>query len=444
MAGWILDMAKGKRDVIGADVMYFSAESHSLSLLDGAPEENTYGVSGGVSVRVIGRDGRQGVAYGNSFSRSALCDMVEWSRANCLKAEPDEGISLYGGPIPDDGDSLQLYDPKVAGGVPSEFRLQTCMEMTSAARERDGRVVSVRSAAWSDSVAESYYASTAGVSGWKRGTGASCGVTVVLRDGESYEMGAYGHGMRYMDDLDGAEYARRSVDRTLNVLGGKPLPTGKYTLLLDPEVSASIIDEIGDMFCASEIHKGRSMMAGRLGSAVAGSCVTLVDDARLPRRMGTSPFDGEGVPSGRTVLIGSGVASAYLYNLQHAAKDGVKSTGNAVRSLATLPDVGASNLVLLPGSESRESLIRGVRSGFLVTELLGLHTINPVSGDFSLGAKGIGIVNGTAGAPVAGVTIAGNLIEFLKKITSVGDDLEFFGSTGAPTIVVEDITVAGD
>jgi PmbA protein len=444
IAETILGMAGSKCGVLGADVMYFFAESHSLSLLDGAPEENSYGVSGGIAVRVIGRDGRQGVAYGNDFSRSSICDMVEWSHANCLASEPDEGVSLYDGPVPGDERSLQLYDESIARGVPSEFRMRTCMEMTAIARERDGRVVSVRSAAWSDSVAESFYASTAGARGWKRGTAASCGVTVVLMDGESYEMGAYGHGARYMEDLDGVEYARRSVDRTLQVLGGKPLPTGKYTLLLDPEVSASMIDEIGDMFCASEIHKGRSLMAGRLGETVAGSCVTLVDDARLPRRMGTSSFDGEGVPTGRTVLIDSGAASAYLYNLQHAAKDGVRSTGNAARSLASLPDVGVSNLTLAPGSESRESLIRGVGRGFLVTELMGLHTINPVSGDFSLGAKGVVIDNGVAGAPVAGVTIAGNLIEFLKKITSVGSDLEFFGSTGAPTIVAEGITVAGD
>jgi PmbA protein len=159
--------------------------------------------------------------------------------------------------------------------------------------------------------------------------------------------------------------------------------------------------------------------------------------------MGSEMFDGEGVPTGRTVLIESGFAENYLYNLQYAAKDGVPSTGNASRSLAGLPDVGASNLILTPGRESADSLFKRVQDGFLVAELMGMHTLNHVSGDFSLGAKGVRVKNGEFCGPVAGVTISGNLIDILKKITAIGSDLEFFGSTGASTIVVEDVAVAG-
>jgi PmbA protein len=315
--------------------------------------------------------------------------------------------------------------------------------MTEAARARDPKVLSVREASWSDGAAESFYASTSGLSGWRRGTSVACGVTVVMKDGESYELGSYGQSKRHVGDIDLDEAARKAVDRTLMILGGKPLPTGKYTLLLEPETSASIVCEIGDMFCASEVHKGRSLMAGRLGQAVAGP-ITLVDDARLPRRAASASYDSEGVPTGRTVLIDSGVASAYLYNLQHAAKDGERSTGNASRGLSSLPDVGASNLVLQPGPDSPESLARRVSRGFLVMELMGLHTINPVSGDFSLGAKGVFVENGEFAGPVAGVTIADNLIGFLKKIAAVGNDLKFFGSIGAPTLLVEDVAIAGE
>jgi PmbA protein len=198
------------------------------------------------------------------------------------------------------------------------------------------------------------------------------------------------------------------------------------------------------MFCASEVHKGRSLMEGRLGQPVAGSAVTLIDDARLPRRLGSSHFDREGVPTGRTVLIDSGTANAYIYNLQHAAWDGVSSTGNAGGGLSELPDVVPSNLVLEPGADSPEYLMRSVKRGFFVTELMGLHTINSVSGEFSLGAKGVFIENGSCRGAVAGVTIAGNLIGFLKKITLVGNDLVFFGSVGAPSIVVEDVAIAGE
>jgi PmbA protein len=443
LAGRVMERAMAKGDLLGADVVYFFGESHLLSLRDGLPEENSFGVSGGISLRCVGRDGRQGVAYGNNFSDSSVNDMIEWSYRNCSASEPDEGVSLFCGPLSDDDAGLELCDESLGGTLSHGFRMRVCLEATEAARARDPRVESVRASSWSDGYGESYYAATSGISGWRRGTSVSFGVSVVMRDGDSYELGGFGRSRRRLADVDSSEISRRSVDRTLLILGGTPLPTGKYTLLLDPEVSASMIDEIGDLFSASEVHRGRSLMAGRLGDAIAGGAITLVDDARIVRGMASSAFDGEGVPTGRTVLIDSGVANAYLYNLQYAAKDGTKSTGSASRSLSGLPDVGTSNLVLMPGGESQESLARGIGRGFFVTELLGLHTINPVSGDFSLGAKGVRIEGGEFGAPVAGVTIAGNLLDFLKKITSVGSDLEFFGSTGAPTIVVEDVALGG-
>lgn len=444
LAAWMLDCMKTRRDVIGADLVYFFSESNSLSLRDGEPEENNYGVSGGIGIRVIGSNGRQGVAYGNNFSRNALENMMDWSAVNAANAEPEEGIGLYAGHIePDDG-QLEQFDPAIQEGVAQTTRMNQCLQMTETARSRDARVVSVRSASWADGLGESFYASSAGLSGWKRSTSVSCGVSVVLNDGDSYELGGYGKAERNLNDLDALSYARLAVDKTTRILGGSPLSTGKYTLILEPEISASLIDEIGELFCASDIHKGRSMMKGKLGSSVSGACVTLVDDARLPRRMGSALFDGEGVPTGKTKLIDMGIAQNYLYNMQYAAKDGVASTGNASRSLAGLPDVGTSNLVLLPGCDSQETLIGNAKKGFLVLELMGLHTLDPVSGDFSLGAKGIEICNGILGAPVAGVTIAGNLFDLMNRIVAVGSDLEFFGSTGAPTIVVEDVAVAGN
>jgi PmbA protein len=439
----MLDRAAALDGVHGADVLYFFSRSHSLSLRDGEPEENASGVSGGIGIRCIGENGRQGVAYGNNLSRAALSSMIDWSRANCVSSEPEEGISLYGGPLDDDDAFLEQCDETIVDGIASDERMRECLDMTGEARGRDDRVVSVRAAAWGDGYAESYFASTSGISGWRRATSASCGVAVVLKDGESFEMGYFGNSARRLGDLDGRLYARKSVDRTIAVLGGHPLPTGKYTVLLDPEISASLVEEIGDLFCASDIHKGRSMMKGRLGELVASSVITLLDDARLPRRMGSAVFDGEGVPTGRTVLIESGVAKNYLYNLQYASKDGVTSTGSASRGLGSLPDVGTSNLVLSPGLKSRESLVSEVSNGFLVYEFMGLHTLDPISGDFSLGAKGVRITGGELGEPVAGVTIAGNLLDLMKRITAVGSDLEFFGAVAAPTVMVEDVSVAG-
>ena len=446
IAAWMLERAREMSGpaLLGADIVYFFSESHNLSLRDGEPEENGYGSSNGVGIRTIARDGRQGVAYGNNLARTRLEEIVAWSCSNCLSAEPEENISLYRGPMEADDSLLEQYDENIAAGVDARETLRICREMTAAAKRRDRRVESVRAAYWSNGLGESFYASTEGLAGWRRATSAACGVTVVLSGGDSFEMGSYGNYERFLADLDPLRYAEAAVDRTGRLLGGRPLETGKYALVLEPEVAASLVDEIGELFCASDVHKGRSLMKGKLGAEVAGGVVTLTDDARLPRRAGSAAFDGEGVPTGRTVLIGTGMANAYLYNLQYAAKDGVRSTGSASRGLSSLPDVGTSNLVLAPGAATPEELVKGIGKGLLVQELMGLHTLNPVSGDFSLGAKGLRIKNGRIDGPVAGVTIAGNLLDFLGKITALGDDLEFFGSTGAPTIVVEDVTVAGN
>jgi PmbA protein len=442
----LLEIASAKPELLGADVLYTRVASWSLNLLDGEPEENSCGVSRGMSLRCVARDGRQGVAVSNGMSGADLSELAAWSYLNCLAAERDEHVLLYGGGVGDDYDErpLEMFDEGLESRAGADFRMSACRAMNAAAKSRDERVLSVRAASWGHAIVESFYASTDGLSIWKRGTTASCGVSVVLRDGEDFEMGAFGEAKRFAEDLDVEKTALLAVDRTLRILGGEPLPTGKYTVILDPASAASIVDEIGELFCASEVHKGRSLMAGRLGRAVAGSAVTLIDDARIRRGMGTTMCDAEGVPTGRTVLIDGGVANAYLYNLRHAAMDGTVSTGSAARGLSSLPDVGTSNLVLSPGSETLDELIGGVGRGFLVTELMGLHTINSVTGDFSLGAKGVYIENGAPARAVSGVTIADNLISFLKKISSVGSDLTFFGSTGAPTVVVEDVTIAGE
>ena len=256
-------------------------------------------------------------------------------------------------------------------------------------------------------------------------------MTVIADDGTNTEIGGYGLESRRLDELDIKKTALRAVRKTVSALGGKPIRTGPYTIVIDPETAASLVEVIGDLFCAPEIHKGRSMMKDRLGEKVASSCVTLIDDGRIPWKAGTSSWDSEGVPTGRTVLIEGGIAGSYLYNLQYAWKDGVASTGNACRGMSSLPEVGNTNVLLQAGCESSEKIISGIGSGLLITDMMGLHTIDTVSGDFSVGAKGHLIEKGKITKPVSGVTIASNLKNLLNNIVAVGSDLEFFGSGGS-------------
>lgn len=425
-----------------ADVLYSEGAGSGLTLKDGEVEECVTGYTAGIGVRTIMSDGRQGIAYGNRLDPSSVRDLVEWSLFNCRNSEPEEGIQLYSGKLVADSE-IDLEDQRIAMITPQE-RMDICRTMTEISKGADKRVISIRSAAWNDGWGSSFYCTTSGLAGWERGSSAGCSVTVLVREGKDTELGGYGNESRRFDELDIKRIALDAVSKSASALGGTPMPTGTYTIMIEPEVAASLIDVIGDLFCAPEIHKGRSMMKNRLGTAVAASCITLVDDARIPWKAGTGSWDSEGVPTGRTVLIKDGIAQSYLYNLQYAWKDGVNSTGNACRGMSSLPDVGTSNLVLEAGLETPDLLRSRVRSGLYVTEFMGLHTIDPISGDFSIGAKGQLIENGEITRPVCGVTIASNLMDFVKNIVAVGSDLHFFGSIAAPTLVVENVVIAGE
>ena len=441
MAEWMLDEAL-RGGASGADVLYSEGAGSGISLKDGEIEECVTGFTAGVGVRTIMSDGRQGISFGNRLEKLSIKELVEWSLFNCKNSESEEGIMLYKGQLKPDP-AIDLEDPEITAITPQK-RMEYCKIMTESAMSADSNILSVRSAAWHDGWGSSFYCTTTGLHGWERGSSASCGVTVIATDGKNTEMGGHGIESRRFDELDIRNTALIAVEKTVAALGGWPMKTGPYTIVIEPETAASLVDVIGDLFCAPDIHKGRSMMKDRLGTQVASSCVTLRDDGRIPWKAGTSSWDAEGVPTGRTLLIEDGVARSYLYNLQYAWKDGVSSTGNACRGMSSLPDVGASNLLLDAGSETAESLISGVRSGLYLTELMGLHTIDPISGDFSVGAKGLLIESGKITRPVSGVTIASNLMDFLKNIVAVGSDLIFFGSTAAPTLVVENIVIAGE
>jgi len=424
-----------------ADFVYVDRNSNMISLTNGKPEKNISGHSAGAGLRTIDHKGRQGVAYVNSFEDQDLRDLVDWSINNCRASEPDPYIFLYDGDIPSQ-EELGLYDKNIEKLTP-EDRLSICSEMTEIANEADGRVISVRSASWADGSIEVFYSTSKGFRSQYRTSYASSSVAVVLEDNGKREMGGFGDESRNLASLDHRATSRLAVERTAAVLGGAPVPTGKYDIVLDPESTVDIIEILGDLFLSSNIYKGRSLLRDKKGLKVGSPEITIIDDGRKWGGMGTSPFDGEGYPSQRTVLMEKGVVSSFLYNLKYANIFGVESTGNASRGLSSLPDVDITNLYIKPGNKRPSDILSGISRGIYVMELLGLHTIDPVSGDFSLGIKGILVEKGQMTRPVSGMTIAGNIVEILDLVETVGNDLRFFGNIGGCTLVVNNVSTTG-
>jgi PmbA protein len=218
-------------------------------------------------------------------------------------------------------------------------------------------------------------------------------------------------------------------------------------IVFAPEVARSLLGHLFEAASGDSIWRSASFLAGQLGESIAAPGVTVIDDHTmlLPNGVGgfgTSPFDGEGLPSRRNVVVQDGVLQTYLLNTYTARKLQMRSTGNATRGLAGSPGIGSGNLYLIPGAHAPEEILAEVPAGLYVTSLMGFGA-NLVTGDYSRGASGLWIENGELTHAVEEVTIAGNLREMLRGITAIGNDLVFRGSVASPTLRVDGMTVAG-
>ena len=237
----------------------------------------------------------------------------------------------------------------------------------------------------------------------------------------------------------GAEAARRTLRR----LNARRVATQRVPIVFAPEIARSLIGNIFEAANGDSIYRGASFWTGQLGERVASENVTVIDDGTMPGLFGTAPFDGEGLPTRRTVIVEKGVLKNYLLNTYTGRKLDMPSTGNASRGLAGTPGIGAGNLFLQNGTVSPQQLLADVKAGFYVTELMGFG-VNMVTGDYSRGAAGLWIENGELTFAVEEVTIAGNLKEMLNNITAIADDLQFRGAVASPTLRIDGMTIAGE
>jgi PmbA protein len=241
----------------------------------------------------------------------------------------------------------------------------------------------------------------------------------------------------------GAEAGRRTIRR----LGARRVPTQRVPIVFAPEVARTLVGSVFEAASGDSIWRSASFLAGKLGETIAAPSLTIIDDNTmlLPTGaggFGTSPFDGEGLPSRRTVVVENGVLRTYLLNTYSARKLGMKSTHNASRGLAGAPGIGAGNLYVQPGTPTPEEILSEIPAGFFVTSLMGFG-VNVVTGDYSRGATGLWIENGQLTHAVEEVTIAGNLAEMLMNVTAIGNDLVFRGAVASPTLRIDGMTVAG-
>jgi PmbA protein len=390
---------------------------------------------------LVGR--RVGSSYTSDLSAEGIRKMVDSAIeiAAISTEDPHAGLPDPSelGALPGD---LQLYSNDISS-VDTDSRIEQARQTEEAAFAADPRITNSEGASFDAYSGERVFANSRGFVGSYRTSSCSLSTTPVARQGESMERDYwYSSARKYSRIESPAQIGRRAAERTVRRLGARKVPTQKVPVIFDPQTARSLLSNIFDAVEGDAIYRQASFLAGKLGERVASENVTIIDDGTLPGLFGTSPFDDEGVPSRRTVVIERGVLKSYLLNAYTARKLGMKTTGNGARGITGNTGVGHGNLFLEAGDLEPYALIRGIRTGLYVTELIG-SGVNIVTGDYSRGAAGQWIEHGDFAYPVSEITIASTLQRMLMDLRSVGDDLEFRGSVASPTVVIAEMTVSG-
>ncbi len=421
-------------------------EGDEFSTLVRLGQVETLKESGSKSIGVRVFHGKRAAStYSSDFSRDGLNRMLSsaLTLAKITSEDPYSGIPEPSqlGSLPGD---LDLYSADVYS-LPGEERINYARRTEKAALDSDPRIKNSEGGSFDAATGHKILANSHGFVGeYKRSYCSIAAIPIAQSENGAMQRDYWFSVARSLGRLDSPEQVGKiAAQRTLRRLGAKKAKTSQVPIVFDPMVATSILEHIFEGINGDSVYRGASFLAGKLGQKIAGDQITIVDDGTIPGGFGTSPFDGEGVPTRRTVVIENGVLKSYLMNTYTAKKLGLETTANASRGLAGTPGIGPGNYFLQAGEKTPQQIISNIKEGLYVTEFLG-HGANLVTGDYSRGASGMWISGGELAFPVEEITVAGNLKDLFFNISEIANDLEFRGSVACPTIRVDGLTVGGE
>lgn len=421
-----------------ADVMLVEGSSTSVSVRLGELEDVSRSEDREVGLRVF--DGQRSASVASAdFTAESLETLVARAVAMAREApeDPFAGLADPALLMREAAPDLDAYDP--TDPDPAELKARA-LAVEAAARAVPG-VTNSNGGSAGSSASTVALATSGGFAGAYRASGFSCSASVIAGDGGAMQRDYAAHSARHLSDLEDAEtIGRRAGERTVAKLNPtKPAP-GRYPVLFDPRVAASLLGHFSAAISGAAIARGTSFLLGRLGERVFAPGITIRDDPHRLRGLRSRPFDGEGLPARALDLVADGVLTSWLADSASARQLGIAPTGHASRGVSGAPGASPSNLALLPGTRSREQLMRAFPRAILVTELIG-QGVNGVTGDYSRGAAGFLVEGGEIVAPVAEITVASNLKDMFASLEP-GSDLEYRRGVDAPTLLIGEMTVA--
>jgi PmbA protein len=382
---------------------------------------------------------------------SELGRMIEDAIRSAEATSPDPCFDFA--PVPQaPPPELPIFDETLEG-ISEKIKIEKAKDLEASAKAVDPeRIKKVRNASYQEVLSRTTLVNSNGLRNSFDHSLASVSVTAVAEALGESEVAWDFDASHFFSDLDVEKVGLSAGRKALERLGGKRIPTGVYPVLLRNHVASEFLSLLAHSFFADQVQKGKSPLKGKRGERFFSPLLTIVDDGLYSKGISTAPFDGEGMPSQRTPLVSQGELTHYLYDRYWANRENVfspgsraGSTGNSRRhGIKSPPGVGISNFFVEPGDLGLPQLLEGFLHGLVVEEVMGLHTVDPISGDFSLGCSGDWIDRGEKIHPVKSVAIAGNLFELFRRVIGVGKDLRFFGAVGAPTLLINELLISGN
>ncbi|MDH4230424.1 MAG: TldD/PmbA family protein [Nitrospirota bacterium] len=429
-----------KKGVDEAEVFFKAFKNLSVDVKGQAVDSLSSSLSHGYSLRVI-KNKRLGFAYATDLNEK---DSVI-TQAVGAAAYSDEDIWLG---LPDSSAPAQIevYDPALAD-LRENDAISLARLLEKSAFAADSRIKKVRKASGSFTSAETYIVNSKSVRAHYHSTSCSAQIMAIAEDGQESQTGWDFSGSRFLRDVSFENTGRTAAERAVQLLGARTITERRTGIILDNSVAVDFLSIFASSFSSDSLQKGKSLLKDKLGKRIISHLINIVDSGLLPGKLGSSPVDAEGVTTREKFLVREGVLQGYLYNTYTARRGGTHSTGNAARGgFSTLPSVGITNLFIEPSSSGKspckKDLFKTLDRGLYIVDAMGVHTANPISGDFSVGVTGLWIEGGEIQFPVKEAVISGNILEFFSKVAAAGNDLTFYGSMGAPSLLISDVDVS--
>lgn len=389
----------------------------------------------GVGVRLI-IDGAMGFAYG----AEPTDELVDAAITSARYQFKDQNNHLP--PRQEGYEEIDILDPAV-GLLAAEDCIARAISLERSSREADSRIHQVRKASFSRTVSRVSIMNSHGIDASTRMSVASASIMVVAKQGDDSQSGYEFDFSHHLDNINVEKVGRQAAFRATEMLQARKMQTTKIPVLFDNTTTAQMLDFISDAFVGENVIKGKSFIADKKGQKYFSDMVRLTDNPLDKRAADASPFDGEGVRSRETVLVDNGTILAFVYDSYWGRVAGESSTGSSLRGgYRAMPTSGVRHLCMEPGREDMKQNLKGLKRVLKITDIMGMHTANPITGEFSVGVSGLFMEEGDPLYPVREAAISGNIYELFSRVMAVGTDMREFGGVLCPSVLIDAIDVS--